>query len=675
MATVSTTDSDGVRLIEIDNPPVNATSRAVRAALLEAIVAADADPAVKAVVIAAAGRTFVAGGDIAEFGKPPMEPHLPDVYARIEAMTKPVVVAWHGTALGGGCELGLAAHARVISADAKLGLPEVKLGLVPGAGGTQRLPRLVGAPAAAEIIASGRMVGAVEAKALGLVDEIADGDLRAAALARARALAGAARRRTAERQVPAFDAAALDAAVATVLRRARGQAAPGEAVRLVRLASEAPLAEGLAEERRTFLRLMAGEQSAALRHVFFAEREVSKRPDLPSGAARTVDAVGVIGAGTMGAGIAVALLDAGCSVTVVETSEEALARGRDRIAGLFERGVKSGRIDAATAAGRLGRCRFAVDSSALAATDLVVEAVFEDMAVKQELLRRLEPSLRPETIIATNTSYLDVDAMGDVLARPERFVGLHFFSPANVMKLLEIVRAAKTDADTLATALAVGKRLGKIAVVAGVCDGFIGNRILARYREECEFMLEEGALPAEVDAAFEGYGFAMGPFAVSDLAGLDISWARRKRLAATRPADARYVPIADRLCELGRFGQKSGAGWHAYVDGRREVDPLVEEMVRRHAAATGRAQRRFSADDIMARVLDAMGAEGERILAEGVAARPLDIDLVLIHGYGFPPHKGGPMFQRGRRALISRDKNQSVDTSARNGVRSARDGG
>jgi 3-hydroxyacyl-CoA dehydrogenase len=637
-----------IAIIEIDNPPVNATSQGVRQGLLAALVAADEDAGVAAIVIAGAGRTFVAGGDITEFGKPSLEPHLPDVMNHIEAASKPVVVAWHGTALGGGCEIGLAAHARVIASTGQVGLPEVKLGLIPGAGGTQRLPRLIGLPAAIDLVASGRMVSAKEALALGLVDAIAEGEVREAAIAHAQGLVGKPIRRTGALDVPAFDTATVEKDIAAVTRRARGQIAPGEAARLAVLAAKTPLPEGLKEERATFVRLMGGEQSAALRYVFFAEREVGKRPDLAGGVARPIQSVGVVGAGTMGAGIAVAFLDSGYDVTVIETSDDALVRGRERIEGLYARSVASGRLTEAARDERLSRARFSTALDDLAAADLVIEAVFEEMAVKIDLFTRLDAIIRPACILATNTSYLDIDAMALALKDPSRLVGLHFFSPANVMKLLEIVRGAKTAPDVLASALALGKRLKKIAVISGVCDGFIGNRILAKYRAQCEFMLEEGALPQEIDAALEGYGFAMGPFAVSDLAGLDISWARRKRLAPMRPPGERYVPLADTICEMGRFGQKTGAGWYRYVAGQREVDPEIEALVKAHAKAKGLPQKAFTPEEIVERVIATMANEGAKIVEEGIAARPLDVDIVLLNGYGFPAHRGGPMFAADR---------------------------
>ena len=640
-----------VAVIEIDYPPVNATSQPVRAGLSAALIAAEADGAVDAIVIAGAGRTFTAGGDITEFGKPPLEPALTDVYSRIEAATKPVVVAWHGTALGGGCEMGLAAHARVMAAGSHVGLPEVKLGLCPGAGGTQRLPRLVGLANAIEIATSGRMIGAVEARSMGLVDVIAEGDVRAAAIAHAAALAGTPPARTADRPVAAEDPAALAEVEGKVRKDARGRIAPAKIAEMVRLSALLPVPEALPRERALFVELVASDQSKALRHMFFAEREVAKVKGVAGVAARPVKAVGIVGAGTMGSGIAVAFLDAGFAVTVVETTSEALDKGQERIAGLYDRMVKSGRLTEAGKAARLARAHFAIGIDALAASDLVIEAVFEDMEVKQKLLKGLEAVTRPECVLATNTSYLDIDAMVGGLARPQNVLGLHFFSPAHIMKLMEIVRARATAPEVLATGIAIGKALKKVAVVCGVCDGFIGNRIMARYRTQCEFMLEEGALPQEIDAALEAYGFAMGPFAVQDLAGLDISWARRKRLAPTRSPKERYVPIADRLCEAGRFGQKTGRGWYRYEGGKRMVDPEVTALVLAHAAEKGIERRAIPPEEIQSRVLAAMVNEGARIVAEGIAQRPLDVDVVLVNGYGYPAWRGGPMHEADRIGL------------------------
>ncbi len=632
-----------VAILEIDNPPVNATSQAVRRALLDAVQRAQSEPETRAILICGAGRTFTAGGDITEFGKPPREPHLPDVINRIEESGKPVVVAWHGTALGGGCEIGLGAHKRIIAKDGLVGLPEVKLGLLPGAGGTQRLPRLIGPVAALDLIASGRMIGAEEALRLGLVDAIAEKDLRAEAIQLARSLSGQMQPRLSLRTTPAAEPETWQAMVDKVNREARGRIAPQRAIELVSQSLTLPFSVGQPNERRAFFELMNSEQSRGLRHLFLAEREAGKRPELASVTPRDVRQIGIIGAGTMGSGIAVAFLDAGYKVMLLEADDAALQAGLERVNGLYLRSIRSGRIDENTRLNRLANLAPTTEMGRLAACDLVIEAIFEDMGVKLELMKKLATLLPTSTLIATNTSYLDLEPMADALPAPERFLGLHFFSPAHVMKLLEIVRARRTSAEALATALAIGRKLKKIAVISGVCEGFIGNRILAKFRAQCEFMLEEGALPREIDAAMEAFGLAMGPFAVQDLAGLDIAWARRKRLAATRDPAERDVPLVDRLCEEGRFGQKSGKGWYTYENGRRVADPAVEAMVRAHAASTGRPQRGFSAQEIQNRVVTAMVNEGAKILGEGIAARPADIDLVLVNGYGFPNWRGGPM--------------------------------
>lgn len=640
-----------VALIEIDNPPVNATSQGVRAGLLAAIQTAERDPQIEAVVIACAGRTFVAGADIREFGKAPQEPHLPDVINAIEACSKPVVAAIHGTALGGGCEIALACHARVVEPGAGLGLPEVKLGLVPGAGGTQRLPRLVGTEAAIDLVSSGRTVKAAEALRIGLVDRISTGDLRTEAMNFARELIGKPLRRTGEQSATSMDAQAAAAKVAEVRRKARGAQAPGRAAELVLLAAALPLAEGMAREREVFLELRSSEQSAALRHAFFAEREVMRVPGLESTKPREVQKVGIVGAGTMGSGIAVAFADAGFDVKVVETNEQALAAGRARISDTYERQVSSGRLTPAARDERLQLISYAVGTTSLSDRDLVIEAVFEDLDVKRSLFRDLDAILAPGTVLATNTSYLDVNLIADATSRPADVVGLHFFSPANVMKLLEVVKADKTAPDVLATSLAIAKRLRKIPVVCGVCDGFVGNRILSRYRQQAEYLLEEGALPQDVDAAMEAYGFPMGPFAVSDLAGLDIAWARRKRLAPTRDPRERYVDVADRLCEAGRFGRKTGAGWYRYDGGKREPDPFVTKLIEEASERRGMTRRPIPADEIQARLHAAMVNEACKILDEHIVERPLDVDVVMMHGYGYPAWRGGPLFEADRIGL------------------------
>jgi 3-hydroxyacyl-CoA dehydrogenase len=647
--TISGSVRNGVLVVTIDNPPVNATSADVRAGLMAALDRAEVDATVQAIALTGAGNTFVGGADIKEFGKPPVEPTLPQVIERIEAFRKAAVAAINGAALGGGCELTLACHHRIALSSAKIGLPEVKLGIVPGAGATQRLPRLTGTPAAIELISSARLVGTGEARSLGIVDAVVDADVVGAAAEVAKGLVGKPLRRTGALTVPDAPADTLEKAAADAARKAKGQRAPLEAIRLVRLAATAPLAEGLAEERRTFLELRDSDEAAALRHVFFAERAAGKVDGLETVKARKVDVIGIVGTGLMGSGIAVAALNGGYRVIGVEQTQDAADKGRERISGLLDKAVQTGRLDAAGRDGRLQRLTVTSDASELAAADLVIEAVFDDLVVKTELFQRLDNIVRPDAILATNTSYLGPNAIAAATAHPERVVGLHFFSPAHIMRLVEVVNCAKSAPDVLVTALAVAKKLGKLPVVCGVTEGFIGNRIFSAYRREAEFMLEDGALPHEIDAALEAYGFPMGLFAVYDMAGLEIAWAKRKRQAATRDPAARYVDIADRLCEAQRFGQKAGKGWYAYPDGKRSVDPEVTALIEQVRAEKGIEPRHFNADEITARLLKAMSDEGEALLAEGVAARPGDIDLVMINGYGFPSHRGGPMFAAGRR--------------------------
>jgi 3-hydroxyacyl-CoA dehydrogenase len=646
--TVSYRMEHGVLVVTIDNPPVNAASATMRAGLNCAIVHAGITEEVRAVVIIGSGRSFVGGADIREFGQPMAEPTLPQVVELIEASDKPVVAALNGVALGGGCEIALACHYRIASRAARIGLPEVKLGIVPGAGGTQRLPRLTGTLAAAEMIATGRIIDAEEAQSLGIVDKVTDGDLARQAIAAARRLVVTPPRRTGELAVAVGKGADVDALADKVLAKARGQIAPAEAIRLVRLAAEASLADGLAEERATFLMLRDSEQSKALRHVFFAERAAAKVPGIEHVEPRPVATIGVIGAGLMGSGIAVSALNAGYRVICIEQTAERATAGEKRISALLDRAVASGRLDADGRADRLSRLEVTANMNEVATADLVIEAVFDDLTVKTDLFRELGRLVRPDAILATNTSYLDPDAIAEAVPHPERVLGLHFFSPANIMRLVEVVRCDKTTLEVLATGLAVAKKLGKLPVVSGVCEGFIGNRIFSAYRREAEFLVEDGALPQEIDKAMEDFGMAMGPFAVFDLAGLEIAWARRKRQAATRDPAERYVEIADRLCEAGRFGQKSGKGWYVYPDGKRTVDPEVTSLIEGSRAAKGIQPRGIDAGEIVSRLLAAMAAEGDALLAEGIAQRASDIDLVMINGYGFPAHKGGPMFAAGR---------------------------
>lgn len=631
-----------VGVITIDHPPVNALSAAVRAGLIEAVTALAADSTLRCGVLACAGRTFVAGADIREFNNPPPGAATTnDVCAALDASPKPVVAALFGTTLGGGLEVALACHARVMSPEGAVGLPEVRIGLLPGAGGTQRLPRVAGAMAALDIITSGRHVPAAEAAKLGIVDDIAT-DFHDVAINKARALANAGQwPRLRDAAVPPFDRAAFDAAVTAVVKRARGAIAPVRAAEAVSWALDLPFDEAILREREAFHALRTGAQSKALRHIFNADRAAAKAPNAAQ--PWPVRKTGVIGGGTMGSGIAIAMADAGLHVTLVEVSDAAIEAAEKRVRGVYDRQAKSGRLSATEHAERLARIAFSTRMSALADADLVVEAIIENIDAKRDVFQKLSAITRRDTILASNTSYLNIDLLADAVDNPERVLGLHFFSPAHVMKLLEIVRPARLSTSVLATALALAKRIKKQPVISGICDGFIGNRMLSHWRKQCDYALEDGALPHEVDAALEAFGMAMGPFAVADLAGLDIGWANRKRLAATRNPAERYVPIADWICELGRFGQKTGAGYYRHVDGKREVDPVVTALVERASAERQITRKPVSAMHIQTRVLAAMANEGAKILGEGIAARPSDVDVVLVHGYGFPAWRGGPM--------------------------------
>ena len=640
---VSGSIRDGVLVVTIDNAPANATSAHVRQGLVKAIDHACAVGTVIGVVVTGAGRTFVGGADIKEFGKPPVEPTLPEVMLRIENCGKPVVAAVNGAALGGGCEIALACHGRIAGEAASFGLPEVKLGIVPGAGGTQRLPRLIGLVAAIELIGSGRSVRPDEALKLGLVDGI-DTDPLAKAIELVHQLSGQPQRRTGLLDVPTAAPVAIDTAAKKILSRSRGQSAPAEAVRLVRSAAETTFQDGLADERATFLRLRDSTEASALRHVFFAERQAGKVDKLDGVAPRKIEIVGIVGTGLMGAGIAVAALTAGYRVIGIEQTADAATKGYERITGILDKAVQSGRLVATVRDECLTRLAAAANISELAAADLVIEAVFDDLAVKTALFQLLDGIVRPDAILATNTSYLNPDEIATATAHPERVVGLHFFSPANIMRLVEVVDCKATAPDVLASALAFAKKLGKLPVVSGVTEGFIGNRIFSAYRREAEFMVEDGAAPEEVDAALEAYGFPMGIFTVYDMAGLEIAWARRKRQAATRDPNTRYVEIADQLCEAGRFGRKTGKGWYDYASNEKAVDPEVTALIAAARTAKDISPRSFTPTEIVDRLLRAMADEGAALLTEGIAARASDIDLVMINGYGFPAHKGGPMF-------------------------------
>ncbi|MFG1184450.1 3-hydroxyacyl-CoA dehydrogenase NAD-binding domain-containing protein [Xanthobacter aminoxidans] len=638
---ITITRHGAVAVVHIDHAPVNALSRGVRQGLLDAVRSLDADVSVSALVLSGGPGRFIAGADLKEMALPPDAPFLPEVVGAIDACTKPVVAALDGAALGGGCEIALACDLRLGSAKALVGLTETRLGIIPGAGGTQRLVRLVGVAQAIALVCEGRVLKAGEALAVGLIDAVVEGDLLTEAIARAPAVA---KRRLAALPVPVGDPAEEAAAAAKALKGARGVPAIAEAIRVITASKDADFASGLALERAAFLALRESPEAKALRHLFLAEREAVKVPGLEGAKARSVSSAAVIGAGTMGAGIAVALLDAGYPVILVERDDEAAQAGVARIDALYSRQVKSGRIDEAHKAERLARLLPASDYAALADADLIVEAAFEDMGVKTDIFRRLDGVAKQGAVLATNTSYLDLEAIAAATSRPEDVVGLHFFAPANIMKLLEVVKATHTAPDVLATALALAKRMGKQPVVAGNCDGFIGNRIYAVYRRHAEYLVEDGASPEQVDAALEAFGFAMGIFAVSDMSGLDIAYAMRKRRAATRDPAERYVSIADMLVETGRLGRKTNGGWYAYdANGNRTSDPAVTQIIAEARAAKGIQPRSFTHEQIQLRLLAVMANEGAKELAEGIALRASDIDLAFVNGYGFPRLKGGPM--------------------------------
>lgn len=641
---------DEVQIVTIDNPPVNALGAAVRQGLVAAMEHAAQQPGVRAVLLVGAGKAFIAGADIREFGKPPVAPILPEVCRAIENLNKPVVAVLHGAALGGGLEVALSAHYRLALPAATLGLPEVNLGLLPGSGGTQRAPRLMGVQAATTLMLSGQPLKAQAALQAGLVDKLGEGtDPLAAGLAYVRELlaANAPVRRTRDLAIaePQAALAWLEEQKAETAKKARGLFSPLKIIECVQAALQLPFDEGMARERALFMECIDSPQRAGLIHAFFAEREVVKVPEAQAAQPRPVASIAVIGGGTMGAGIAVAALDAGLPVTMIERDAESIARGRANVEKVYNGLVSKGRMTEAAKAAVMGRYTGITAYADIAQVDLVIEAVFEDIEVKKAVFRELDRVCKPGAVLATNTSYLDIDAIAAATGRPQDVIGLHFFSPANIMKLLEIVVPAKVAPDVVATAFELAKKFKKVPVRAGVCDGFIGNRILAVYKQAADYLLEDGASPYEIDAAVRGFGFAMGPFQVTDLAGGDIGWATRKRRAATRDPQARYVEIADRICERGWFGQKTGRGFYLYPEGSRtgQHDPEVLAIVDAERAKKGITPRSFTADEIMRRYMAAMVNEGANVVHEGIALRPLDVDVTFVAGYGFPRHRGGPM--------------------------------
>jgi len=646
MQTVTLTRQGPVAIATLHNPPVNALGAALRADLLQALAQVMADGDVVALVIAAKGKAFIAGADISEFGKPPAPPILPDLLTAIENAGKPVVAAIEGVALGGGLEVALACHGRVASPAAKLGLPEIKLGLIPGAGGTQRLPRLIGAAAAFPMMLSGEPIPAQKALALGLVDKLVEVDAVGAAIALAQELAskGAPVKTSArsdkliESEREAFEVLARDA-----LAKSGEMPNVAALVEAVRAALTLPLAEGFATERALFVKLLGDERSKALRYVFFAEREAAKVPGIDESVKpRPIARAAVIGAGTMGGGIAMCFANAGIPVTLIETTQEQIDKGHARVRDTYGFSVNRGSMTEAVREQRMALITPAVGLAAAAEADIVIEAAFEEMGVKREIFGALDRIAKPGAILASNTSYLDLAEIAAVTGRPADVLGLHFFSPANVMKLLEIVRPAGVADDVVATAIGLGRKLGKVPVVVGNCFGFVGNRMLEARTRAAERLLVAGALPHEVDAALTGFGFKMGPFAMSDLAGNDISWRSRK-------ARGKSAAVADAICERGWFGQKTGRGYYRYPEGARagQRDPEVEALIAEVSASKGVTRRSFTAEEILARLLDPMVNEGARILDEGIATRAGDIDTVWLNGYNWPAWRGGPMHWAG----------------------------
>jgi 3-hydroxyacyl-CoA dehydrogenase len=635
-----------IAVITVNHPPVNALNNAMRKRLVEALDRARDDAEVKAVVIAAAGRTFIAGADITEFNQPPVRPTTIDVVETLDAMQKPVIAALHGTPLGGGLEVALGCHFRVALAGTRLGLPEIKLGLMPGAGGTQRLPRLIGMDRAMAMILSGDPITADDAKSSGLVDEIVSDGLVSSAISFANRVVAEQRplTRARDRDDKLADLRAnpsqFDELAAPYAKRSRGLHAPAKALEALRWTLDVPVAEALIRERDTFVELKNGAQSKAQRHIFFAEREAAKVADLPKDV-KPVDVkrAAVIGGGTMGGGIAMCFANAGIPVSILETSEEALKRGLDLVAKNYQASAKRGGLSTEDVETRIGLMHGTTDIGEIADADMIIEAVFEEIGVKREVFGKLDVTGKPGAVLATNTSYLDVNEIAHFTARPQSVVGMHFFSPANVMRLLEIVRGADTDPQTLATAIGIARKIGKVPVVVGVCHGFVGNRILRVRTTEAERLLLEGALPQDVDGALTAFGFPLGSFGVSDLAGLDISWRMRK-------AQGARAEIADQLCEMGRFGQKTGRGFYLYEAGSRtpKPDPEVEALIVATSQRLGIARRALSREEITERLLFPMINEGARILDEGIAQRPGDIDVIWVYGYGFPAWRGGLMY-------------------------------
>ncbi len=650
-ATVRYGVSDGVAVVILANPPVNGLGDTIRAGLDAGIAKAAADDTVTAVVIAGDGRAFCGGADIRQFNTSASnaEPSLANIIVKMQELPKPVIAAIHGFALGGGLELALACHYRVAENKAQIGLPEVNLGLIPGGGGTQRLPRIIGARKALDMIQQGTPVTGVQAAELGVVDGNFEGDPVAAGIAFAKEVAARGEELpVVDKRPPAeTDGVDFEAARKAVRRNARNGLAQHAAINSVEAATKLESKAGLVAERDEFVKVLDGPESAALRHIFFADREAAKVADVPKDTPlRPVEKVAIIGAGTMGGGIAMVFVNAGIPVTLIEQEQAGLDRGLGNIQHNYDVTASKGKLTAEQVTTRVGLITPTLKLEDAADADLIIEAVFEEMDVKKDIFTKLDAICKPGAILASNTSRLDINEIASVTSRPADVIGLHFFSPANVMKLLEVVRGDATAPDVIATSMKTAQKVGKIPVLAKVCEGFIGNRMLSPYKREADFLLEDGASPQQVDGALTDFGLAMGPIAMSDLAGLDISWATRKRLAPTRRTDLRYSAVADRLCEAGRFGQKTGAGFYRYEEGSRTPipDPAVEEIIAHSAKEAGIERRTVTDEEIVERCILALVNEGAKILEEGIAQRASDIDVVYVNGYGFPAYRGGPMY-------------------------------
>lgn len=647
---IETFPHGAVAVLTIDNPPVNGIGSGVRVALGKALDEAIADPKINAIVITGAGKFFSCGADIREFNtaKSAQEPSLRVIIQQLESSPKPTVAAIHGAALGGGLELALGCHHRVAHAKSSFGLPEVKLGILPGAGGTQRLPRLIGVGPALKMVAEGDAIDVLQAYSLGLVDRVVQNDLVSEACNMALEAAiepdGPPRLSRAPIGFPP-DNQVFDEARKQASRRFRGCIAPLECIACIEKTLTSTLDEGLAFERERFLFLVNNDQSKAQRHIFFAERAAMKAPKAQM-ELRPIRKVGVIGAGTMGSGIAMSMANAGIPVVMIERDQAGLDRGWDIIKGNYASSMKRGKLSESDISARLALISRSLEYAALADVDLVIEAAFEDMDVKKEIFSRLDAVCKPNAVLASNTSRLDINELAASTSRPSQVIGTHFFSPANVMRLLEVVQGTLTAKDVIGALFALAKKLGKIPVLVGVCDGFVGNRMVSPYTREGHFLLEEGATPDQVDSALRRFGMAMGPMQMGDMAGLDISWAARKRLAPTRPTHIRYSSVADRICEQGRLGQKTGAGFYRYEPGSRTPipDPAIDVLIAECAREAGIERREISDEEIIQRTMYALVNEGARILQEGIAQRSSDIDVIYVAGYGFPVFRGGPMF-------------------------------